>query len=128
MSDIRELYIEPTSKCNLSCVMCSRNHWKDESMGFMDIKLFDKLMDEIPGSVSRIFFGGVGEPLCHPDIVYMLGRAKQTRRIVEIITNGTLLTSGMSEKIVESGLEVLWISIDSTEQKKLRRYTRRRKL
>ena len=117
MSEIKELYIEPTSNCNLACVMCSRNYWKNEATGHMDLKLFDKLIDEIPCSVSRIFFGGVGEPLCHPDIVYMLKRAKQTGRVVEIITNGTLLTGGMSEKIVDAKIDVLWISIDSMETK-----------
>ena len=117
MDDIMELYIEPTSKCNLACVMCSRNHWKNESTGHMDLKLFDKLMNEIPKSVSRIFFGGVGEPLYHPDIIYMLRRAKQTGRIVEMITNGTLFISSMSEEIVDAKLDVLWISIDSMESK-----------
>jgi len=115
MNALKELYIEPTSHCNLQCAMCSRKHWKNESIGHMDIELFDKTIAEIPSSVTRIFFGGVGEPLCHPDIIYMIRRAKQTGRVVEMITNGTLLDDAMSEQIVEAKLDTLWISLDSTE-------------
>ena len=116
MDELRELYIEPTSHCNLHCVMCSRNHWRNETKGHMDLALFDKLIGEIPGSVSRIFFGGVGEPLCHPDIIYMLRRAGKTGRTVEMITNGTLLDNEMSREIIDAGLDMLWLSLDSMEE------------
>ena len=117
MHEWRELYIEPTSHCNLSCVMCARRSWTKESAGHMDLALFDKTMDEIPPSVRRIFFGGVGEPLHHPAVIYMLRRAKETGRTVEMITNGTLLSPQMSREIVEAKLDMLWISLDGTEEK-----------
>jgi len=96
--------------------MCSRSRWENESIGHMDLSLFDKVIDEIPDGVKRIFFGGVGEPFCHPDIMYMIRRAKETGRIVEAITNGTLLDEEMSEKIVETKLDMLWLSLDSLEK------------
>ena len=116
MNELRELYIEPTSNCNLHCVMCSRNLWENETKGHMDLTLFNKLIDEIPDTVTRIFFGGIGEPLHHPDILYMLRRAKETGRTVEVITNGTLLDNEMSEKIVDTKLDMLWLSLDSLEE------------
>ena len=116
MNEPRELYLEPTSLCNLHCVMCLRSHWQNESQGHMDLALFDKLIDKIPDSVTRIFFGGIGEPFHHPDIVYMLQRAKETGRTVEAITNGTLLDSEMSRKVVDAKLDMLWLSLDSMEQ------------
>jgi len=81
----------------------------------MSLTVFDRLIDELPDSVNRIFFGGIGEPLCHPDILYMLHRAKAAGRTVEMITNGTLLDREMSEKIIDTGLDLLWISLDSME-------------
>ena len=113
---IKELYIEPTSNCNLHCVKCSRGKWENEPKGYMAFELFDKIMDEIPDSVTRIFFGGIGEPLFHPDIIYMIRRAKGTGRRVEMITNGTLLDDDMSRKITDSALDMLWISLDSIEE------------
>ena len=85
----------------------------------MDLRLFNKLMDEIPDSVTRIFFGGIGEPLYHPDIIYMLRRAKETGCSVEIITNGTLLNHEKAEKIVDMRLDTLWLSLDSVEEMKI---------
>jgi len=82
----------------------------------MDLAIFDKIIDNIPASVNRIFFGGVGEPLYHPDIIYMLRRAKETGCTVEAITNGTLLNREMSEKIVDVKLDMMWLSLDSMEE------------
>ena len=31
---------------------------------------------------------------------------------VELITNGTLLTQGMSKELIAAGLDMLWISLD----------------
>jgi MoaA/NifB/PqqE/SkfB family radical SAM enzyme len=97
--------------------MCLRNCWENEPTGHMDLALFDRLIDEIPDSVTRIFFGGVGEPLYHPDIVYMLRRAKETGRTVEAITNGTLLSHEMSRELIDVKLDTLWLSLDSMEEK-----------
>jgi len=82
----------------------------------MDIKLFDKIIEGMPDTVERIFFGGVGEPLSHPDIIYMLSEAKKTGRIVEIITNATLIDKDVSQKLIETKLDMLWISLDSIEE------------
>ena len=117
MDKLNELYIEPTSDCNLHCPMCSRNTWQNESTGHMSLAVFDKIMNEIPDGVRRIFFGGVGEPLYHPDILYMIRRAKETGRTVELITNGTLLRDDISKEIVEAKLDMLWVSLDAMEEK-----------
>jgi len=95
--------------------MCSRNHWQHEIAGHMDPALFGKLMDDLPSTVTRIFLGGIGEPLCHPDIVQMIRRAKLTGRTVEMITNGTLLGAEMSAQIVDTKLDKLWVSLDSLD-------------
>ena len=70
--------------------MCIRNHWKNEIIGQMRLKLFDKLMDKTPGNVSRIFFvviWGVSLPLRHS--LYVKS-CHVDRAIVEIITKELL--------------------------------------
>lgn len=116
MNLLKQLYIEPTSKCNLQCPMCSLASRDEDSTGHMEQELFDKVISEIPDSVNRIFFGGIGEPLSHPHIIYMLNKAKQTGCKVELITNGTLLDETMSDNLVKSQLDVLWVSLDSLEE------------
>jgi len=62
--------------------------------------------------VETIFFGGMGEPLFHKDILTMIRLAAQTGAEVELLTNGTLLTEPMIHGILDAGLTRLWISID----------------
>lgn len=114
--EAKHLYIEPTSHCNLDCAMCSRNFWQHEATGHMDMAVFDAILANIPPSVDRIFFGGVGEPLCHPEIHTMVHRAKATGRRVELITNGTLLSDDIIEALITAPLDELWISLDSLHE------------
>ncbi len=113
--ELKKLYIEPTSKCNLACTMCFRNTWFDEAFADMDVSVFDSIMTTMPESVDTVFFGGMGEPLHHADIIYMVKSASDKGKRVELLTNGTLLTPDMSVKLLDAGLSRLWVSIDSFE-------------
>jgi MoaA/NifB/PqqE/SkfB family radical SAM enzyme len=113
--DLKKLYIEPTSKCNLACTMCFRNTWFDEAFADMDTSVFDSCMNTMPESVETVFFGGMGEPLHHKDIIYMVQSASGKGKRVELLTNGTLLTPEMVTNLLDAGLDMLWVSIDSFE-------------
>lgn len=117
--DIKKLYIEATSNCNLSCPMCSRNYWVNEKKGDMDFSLFEKVVSEVKniGAIETIFFGGIGEPFVHPRIIDMIKKAKATGRNVEAITNGTMLDEENIQKIIDSRLDRLWVSMDSLDEK-----------
>lgn len=110
--EIQELYIEPTSRCNLACTMCSRNHWANETIGDLDYALFEKAIDEIPNTVNRVFFGGVGEPLMHPQIFSMIRKVKEKGLPCELITNGTLLDEKMCRTLLDLQVDKLWVSLD----------------
>ena len=69
---LRKLYIEPTTKCNLNCKMCFRHTWFDEPICDLSMEDFRKALDTMPSSVETIFFGGMGEPLFHRDILQMV--------------------------------------------------------
>lgn len=112
---LKKLYIEPTSKCNLNCKMCFRNTWIDEELGNMTMETFNGAINTMPSGVEKIFFGGMGEPLFHPNIIEMVKIASSKVKEVELLTNGTLLSEEMSKKLLEAGLTMLWISIDSLE-------------
>jgi MoaA/NifB/PqqE/SkfB family radical SAM enzyme len=113
--ELKKLYIEPTSKCNLACTMCFRNTWFDEAFADMDVSVFDKCLSTAPDSIETVFFGGMGEPLHHKDIIYMVQSAASKGKSVELLTNGTLLSQDMVVKLLEAGLDMLWVSIDSFE-------------
>ena len=112
---LRKLYIEPTTKCNLNCKMCFRHTWFDEPMCDLSLEDYRHVLETMPKTVETIFFGGMGEPLFHKDILEMIRLAAETGREVELLTNGTLLTESMINGIMDAGLTRLWISIDDLE-------------
>lgn len=110
-----KLYIEPTSLCNLKCEMCFRKSWINEKYGNIRTDQLLHVMDEgiFLEHVKTVFFGGMGEPLIHPDIFELIRAAKERGKRVELITNGTSIKRSTSEKLVSLGLDQLWVSIDS---------------
>jgi MoaA/NifB/PqqE/SkfB family radical SAM enzyme len=113
VSHLKKVYIEPTNQCNLNCRTCIRNIW-DEPLGRMTETTYGHLIQSIEAFLPRpdILFGGLGEPLSHPGIISMVQQAKALGSTIEIITNGMLLTETVSRRLIEAGVDVLWVSID----------------
>jgi MoaA/NifB/PqqE/SkfB family radical SAM enzyme len=113
VSQLAKVYIEPTNHCNLDCVTCMRNSW-DEPLGVMTSDSFSRIISGLRSfsPPPAIFFGGLGEPLSHPNIAEMVREAKALGSSVELITNGTLLNKALSKQLMEAGLDVLWVSLD----------------
>ncbi|MCF8008880.1 MAG: radical SAM protein [Halanaerobiales bacterium] len=113
--ELKKIYIEPTSDCNLNCKTCVRHSW-DESMGFMDIKDYKNLIKGLQNfnHLKRISFWGIGEPLYHNQLAKMIELAKGLDMNTQVITNGLLLTEKRSKKLLKAGLDSIVISIDGT--------------
>jgi MoaA/NifB/PqqE/SkfB family radical SAM enzyme len=110
---LAKVYIEPTNRCNLECRTCLRNVWS-EPLGQMSSATFTRIIQGLRSfsPPPTVFFGGLGEPLAHPDIVEMVGQIKALGSPVELITNGTLLTKERSRQLIDAGLDMLWVSLD----------------
>jgi MoaA/NifB/PqqE/SkfB family radical SAM enzyme len=110
---LSKVYIEPTNRCNLECRTCMRNVW-EEPLGEMSSSTFSRIVEGMRSfsSPPTVFFGGLGEPLAHPDIVEMVSQVKALGSSVELITNGTLLTKPLSKQLIDAGLDVIWVSLD----------------
>lgn len=109
---MKKLYIEPTSKCNFQCKMCFRNSWFDEAFVEMEYDVFLSLINHVPDTVETIFFGGMGEPLFHKDILKMIRVCKEKNYQVELLTNGSLLSEQMCDDLIVCKLDKLWVSLD----------------
>jgi MoaA/NifB/PqqE/SkfB family radical SAM enzyme len=114
---LNRLYIEPTSRCNLSCKTCIRNTW-DEPMGDMDMDVFDRLAGQLRRfpHLETVMFGGFGEPTAHPRIVDMIGAVKALGLRAEMTTNATLLDDALVDGLLRERLDMLWISLDGTTE------------
>src|SRR5512135_340975 len=108
LTRLQKVYIEPTSRCNLSCHMCIRNSW-DEPQGHMQEDTFQRLLDSLRRLEHKpvVVFGGFGEPLFHPRIMEMVAAVRDVAQRVEIITNGLLLTERMMDDFIRLPLDVL---------------------
>ncbi|GAP12037.1 predicted Fe-S oxidoreductases [Bellilinea caldifistulae] len=110
---LERVYVEVTNVCNLQCRTCVRNVW-DEAAGFMSQEIFERLLEGVETFYPRptLYFGGYGEPLAHPRIFEMIAEARSIGAEVEIITNGTLLGESACRALLDTGVNVLWVSLD----------------
>ena len=110
---IRKLYVEASSRCNLACKMCFRHSWVGEQFGDLDPAVFTRVTDDPALSgTETIFFGGMGEPLVHPQLVEMAALAAVRGKRIELVTNGTLLTEEKARELLKAGVSRIWVSID----------------
>ena len=105
------LWIEPTNKCNLKCIMCPNSVISQEKLGFMDFNLYKKIIDENK-NLSYIILCISGESLLHPNIDKMIKYAKNNGIKTYLSTNATTLTKKLSQKIIKSGLDWINFSFD----------------
>lgn len=120
------LDIEIFGGCNFKCSFCPNNneeYLKSERHQVMSMETFKNLVDSIQEmeqeaggeKIKVIYIGGHGEPLLHqefPDMISYL-KKKQVCREVRVVSNGFMLHPGLNQKIVESGLDMLRISVEA---------------
>ncbi len=122
-----KLHLEPTSHCNLRCVMCPQSMGATKGNGYMDMELYQKIIAEAKEFVLEINLFFRGEPLLHPRIADMVRIAREAGIAVHLNTNATLLRGKMIERLLDSGLDKLTISFDAGEKEayeKMRRGAR----
>lgn len=111
--------IETTNLCNSSCVYCPQKTMK-RARGVMDETLFRKIIDDcVDWGIKDIHLFNFGEPLVDGGIFERIRYVKDRDPGIKttIFTNGGLLNEANSRKILESGLDELWISFDGYSKK-----------
>ncbi len=111
--------IETVNACNARCPMCTIEDWSRHSPT-MKMPLFRKIADEIiehAGHVRRVNLYRDGEPLLDkklPDRLEILktGGVRETA----ISTNVSLLDEARSKALLEAGLDMVVLSIDSLKK------------
>jgi len=111
--------VEISSVCNMQCPMCyttTEEYKKKVKRTLMDLELFKKIIDQCAQEkVFSIRLSLRGEAFIHPNIVEMIGYAKQ-KGICEVstLTNNLALTPEKFEEVMKAGLDWLTISFDGT--------------
>ncbi|MEJ2241452.1 MAG: radical SAM protein, partial [Candidatus Bathyarchaeota archaeon] len=105
-----------TYKCNLRCKHCyseSGNISKNELSTEEAIKIVDQLADF---GVTSLAFSG-GEPLMRKDFYEVAHHAVNSGLYVSLATNGTLLNSENVQKLKETGIHYVEVSLDGADAK-----------
>lgn len=113
--------LEITSKCNINCSYCHNSDYsfKCDDMTTSDIlKLVYNLKKNYP--VKKILLTG-GEPLLNKEIYKIIKFITNLGIKCDMVTNGKLLNEEVVNKLVDSGLKRIRISIDGFEEHKLYR-------
>lgn len=105
------LDIEPTTRCNLKCPMCTHTYWSRKEQD-MSAEVFERIIRDIP-SLIKVKLQGIGEPLLSPHFFELLEIAEKYKVCVHTISNGTTLTDTIIDKLYDSSLVELQISLDS---------------
>lgn len=122
------LQIFPCYACNFRCQYClhalpASDHGFISGQKFMDMDVFRRVVDDLADKGQRVKmlrFAGIGEPLLHPQIAEMVSYAvrRDVAGQVDIVTNASLLTPELSDRLLAAGLSTLRVSIEglSTEE------------
>lgn len=117
------IYIEPTNLCNFQCIFCPTGDREllkqvNRPSGSMDYELYKKIVKDLKQFKNKIKLANLykdGEPLVHkqfPDMIKYLKDADVVERIWTK-TNGALLNPELNSKIIEAGMDLMCISVES---------------
>jgi radical SAM protein with 4Fe4S-binding SPASM domain len=108
----RLVFWEVTKGCNLRCVHCRATATELASPSDLPTAQALNIIDQIAAFANPILVLSGGEPLYRPDIFQLARYGTDKGLRVALATNGTLVTKEVAQKIVDSGVKRVSISLD----------------
>ena len=111
-SNPRDVQIEITNECNLTCGMCTRTSMQAPAK-HMAMSTYETILRRLP-VLTTVTLTGWGEPLCHPHFFEMVKLIKSAVRgvTVKATTNGFLINQNSAQHLIDCGIDKLTVSID----------------
>lgn len=108
----RQVYIEITNRCNLTCSFCPKT---ERPLADMEPALFSKIAEEVKPLTDQVYFHVMGEPLMHPDFTSFVQICADKGLPVAITTNGSMLNTESAESLLNPIVRRVNISLDSLQ-------------
>lgn len=106
------IQLEPTTRCNLNCVMCTRSKMNPSRLNQdLSLEKFKYILKEIP-TVKKIKLQGMGEPLLTKDLWKITQYGISQRKKFTTTINGTLINKENVDLILKNFVEVI-VSLDT---------------
>lgn len=120
--------IDPSTVCNLHCPLCPTGMGETtRSRRLMKFEEFKRIIDEIGNYLTSVLFTNWGEPFLNKEFFKMIEYSKKVKQIpfLSVDTNLNVDFSDQNlKKLVESGLDLMCVSMDGASQKTYEKYRR----
>jgi len=111
-----KLFVEITTRCNLTCQMCVKQSWDNGiHEGDMSMETFMAMAPAFP-HLEAMILNGIGESLLHPKLEEFIRIAKGAMpkgSWVGFQSNGLLLDAQRALSLIEAGLDKICLSLDA---------------
>src|SRR5579863_8533170 len=111
----RLIFWELTKACNLRCIHCRASATELSSPSDLSTQKAKNIIDQIAAVSSPILVLSGGEPLFRSDIFELARYGTEKGLRVALATNGTLVTKQVAQRIVDSGVKRVAISLDGAD-------------
>ncbi len=109
--------IELTNVCNLQCPWCDTQFYADKTVKKREIpwEKYKVIAPKLSG-INRVMFCGGGETLTYKHAADAVRLTKEYVPTVLMHSNATLLNGKRANKLAQSGLDLLRVSIDGSDE------------
>lgn len=116
-----QIIMDISEVCNLACIHCPHPDFKNSEHydgRFLLPELNSKMVEEVKafgsGCTQYIRYTSNGEPLTHPNAYDMIQEAVDHSGVfVTLTTNGKIMNEKRTQKLLDSGVHLIDISIDA---------------
>jgi radical SAM protein with 4Fe4S-binding SPASM domain len=115
--------IELTNHCIMKCVMCPRTNNMSRALGYIDLDLFKKSIDELAESNPTFNLNQIlwlhhfGESLLHPEFGKCIKYASGKNINSGLSINPIMLNDAVAEELLSARPHILYISLDGHDDK-----------
>ncbi len=106
----RSIQIECTTRCNLKCTMCEISYWSEKPAD-LQFDNIQQMVEHLP-KLRRVDLTGIGEALMNPEFFKIIEFLKARGIYVTLNDNFTLITEKIARRIVELGVDQIFLSLD----------------
>ena len=118
--------IDPINVCNLRCPLCPTGLGiLGRDRGKISIERYQSIIDQVKDYAFKVYLYNWGEPFLHPEIFEIISYTASRRIEVHLSSNMNRFSAEMAEKVIDSGLDSLLVSMDGATQEVYERYRRR---
>jgi MoaA/NifB/PqqE/SkfB family radical SAM enzyme len=112
-----KIEVENTTICNKKCIFCCHNHpAQDIKQQQMSFDNFKKIIDDLP-RLNWVNIAGIGSNFLHKDFIRMLEYLSSKNLNVNFVDEFDFFTEEHSRKVIELGVNSLYISFDGATKK-----------